>query len=789
MKRSIGTKVAVLFLATILVLSGLVISGHGSITAKASQSWIISVKWSGWTSPKVTLMNGWKHASSSKWCVHANSDYSAVCYCIEPGASSTSWTDSYATHDENWWDANLSTNSFNKTINGKQIKVLLGRIMQYGYTGSTSQSWASAPSTYKDKICKYIATQLLVWEVIVGERDADFNHVSASGCDEVLDILGDHPWKTSIMTYYQSIAASVLKHQGLPSFMEENVKDAQTVDLTWNGSKYTATLTNTNTNCDLSSFTFTASSSNVTCSVSGNTLTLSASSLSSSEVTITAVKNVSRKGLIVWYNDDYQNKVSYTNAVTETLYGYVKAAGSDSRLKIIKTSDYSGAGSFGFLIGWQFTIYTDSACTKAIGTYISGSDGTITTNLNPGVYYVKETGASSRVDTSLWIMDTSIQKVTVKAGQTSEVTFKNLYQERGEFTIIKKTGGGGTVEGWQFTVYSDAECTEETGTYTSGSDGTITAELPTGTYYVRETGCADSIDDSYWTMDDRVQEVHIVSGQISSVTFENQYHGKAKIIKTLSHDGVEAPYDSLLDWTLQGWIFQIRDADGSELGTYETDETGTILTDLEPGTYYVSEIIDEGSSWYCTGELTQEITVIAGQTAEISFVNAPLPGKVTIHKVDSSGVSLPGAVFLLEYSVDGETWLPVWYNNESTPGSLSFSHIGGCSSADLADGCLTTDENGNIVFEDLWPTLLYRLTEVEAPDGYQLLTGSIEFTLATGEDFEVGYEITDAAMPILPAAGTSGFWFLPASTAVFLICMNRMICGLAGMRKKGTGKK
>ena len=37
------------------------------------------------------------------------------------------------------------------------------------------------------------------------------------------------------------------------------------------------------------------------------------------------------------------------------------------------------------------------------------------------------------------------------------------------------------------------------------------------------------------------------------------------------------------------------------------------------------------------------------------------------------------------------------------------------------DGCLVTDADGNAVFEGLYPGLMYRVTEVEAPEGYILL--------------------------------------------------------------------
>ena len=77
---------------------------------------------------------------------------------------------------------------------------------------------------------------------------------------------------------------------------------------------------------------------------------------------------------------------------------------------------------------------------------------------------------------------------------------------------------------------------------------------------------------------------------------------------------------------------------------------------------------------------------------------------------------MSGSVFLLEY-LDGDTWKPV------TSRSNNVVTKGACSSEGLKDGKLTTDESGTVTFSGLWAddALKYRLTEVKAPEGYELL--------------------------------------------------------------------
>ena len=101
---------------------------------------------------------------------------------------------------------------------------------------------------------------------------------------------------------------------------------------------------------------------------------------------------------------------------------------------------------------------------------------------------------------------------------------------------------------------------------------------------------------------------------------------------------------------------------------------------------------------------------------EITCEDYRRPGSITVTKQNTDGDPLPGAVFLLEY-LDGNTWNPVTGRSDDVVAK------GTCTSEGLKDGRLTTDESGKATFEGLWADdqLQYRLTEVAAPEGYELL--------------------------------------------------------------------
>ena len=149
-----------------------------------------------------------------------------------------------------------------------------------------------------DKLAHAFATQLFVWETVVGERDADFDHVSTGGYDAILSLVSpNHPLYSRIMDYYDSIEYSVQSHAVCPSFMSRSSGGAKTIELAWDGSQYIAELTDTNR--VLSQFTFSASETGFHFSVSGNTLTITTDTAPTGNVTISASRSASRCGVLV----------------------------------------------------------------------------------------------------------------------------------------------------------------------------------------------------------------------------------------------------------------------------------------------------------------------------------------------------------------------------------------------------------------------------------------------------------------------------------------------------------
>lgn len=390
-----------------------------------------------WGHSNLTLKNGWHTGSSTHTNLKAIGSYSGnIAYCIEPGVSLSSGQ-SMNKYDENYFN-NITANG---VISGDEIRLFIGRILQYGYRGTISTSWRSQNESAANSIAHAYATQLLIWETVVGERDANFNHKAASGCSNVKDVINaKHPLRSKIMSYYNSMVSSVQNHTVVPSFCTKSSGSAKVNELEWNGSKYVATLTDSNG--VLSNYDFKANISGVAFSTSGNKLTVSMDKAPSKEFTITASKkNGVRRGVVVWsegkhgQNSSVQDVVTYAQEVSDPVTGYVKMKVSYGSCQIVKTSED------GKVDGINFTI-SGNGVNQTVTTANGGKFEI--DNLMPGVYTVTEQSIDKYVPQE-------VHRVTVVAGQVATVNFNNVLK-RGNLQVIKSSEDN-LVEGVKFHLY------------------------------------------------------------------------------------------------------------------------------------------------------------------------------------------------------------------------------------------------------------------------------------------------------------------------------------------------
>ena len=667
-----------------------------------------------WGTSALNFKNGWNLKASNFYCVYGVRSNSAVAYCVQPGVD-------LSTGDTapEILPANFLSSYNNGILVADEIQALLGRIFQYGYTGTVSTSLNNTV------MAELIATQLLVWEVIVGERDPDFNYATpASSLDKVTDsIRSDHPLRTSIFSNYNRIVTSVINHGKIPSFLRKSLTAAITNDLAWNGTNYSVVLTDTNG--VLADYTFSSTTTGVSFSRSGSNLTISMNNPPTGTVDIQASKTGAKRSAITfWCNNVIQYKgsvqglVTVGQEITDPINGFVRVRVNNGSLAIIKTTQHNA----GAVAGFQFEVRNSS--NTLIGTYVSTSTGKIDIpNLVPGVYSVKEINLSSD-----FVEPTPNPKnVTVIAGQTASVSFDNI-KKRGVITVRKTdanpTMGGYSLAGAVFEVRDAGGTLVDT--ITTGSNGRAqTKILPLGVYSVKETIAP------YGFVVDKNTHTAPISGA----------HGNADVVYAPDVTIAETPQvgriniekingnPAMGNYSLAGAVFDILSGT-TVVDTITTDAAGKAQSkDLKLGTYTVRERTAPNGYLLNTNNFPVTLTY-AGQEelrtfSSVTVSEPPQPGIIRVHKTNANpsmgNYDLSGAVFEIR-------------------------NAGGT----LVD-TITTDKNGDANTKEL-PLGAYTITEKTAPYGYVRNTASFPAVLTyAGQSVPVAY--TDVTVPEYPQVG------------------------------------
>ena len=638
-RRSISGLLALLICFTAILGSG-VTAFAAAPTGETADSYSVAfprdgdanLDYSGtWGHDELHYMNGWTSGEAT-WMttLHTIGSFDGpACYCIEPGVPRNLYR-SYESYGEDYWDTFPA--EYNRTIDGRAMKTLLGRIMQYGYQGNLSLDWRSQNEADADKLAHMMATQVLVWETVVGERDADFNHVAPGSADAVKSVYRtSHPLYGRFSAYYDSIEANVKKHTIVPSFMDRSEEDAQTVELSWDGSRYTATLTDTNS--VLSEYAFSSAQSDMTFAVDGNDLTISAETAPADGVTITAVRNNTRQGVVVWSDGHYgpdgtmQDVVTFRDTVSDPMYAYLHLKVGYGSVKIIKTSEDGKVDGIAFTIsgnGVNQTVATNSRGEIRIDS------------LRPSVYTVTEQSYDK-------YKPQEVRQVTVISGQVATVTFHNTLK-RGSLEVVK-TAEDGLNEGVKFHLTGTSLAGLPVDEYAvTGSNGKavfsdvligtdyILSEVDTGIIYVVPEGQTTAVE---WNTVTQVEVRNVLKKWSATVTKRDAETGLPQG-----------------DATLAGAVYGVYR--GEELvDTYITDESGQFTTtDYVCGNDWTIRELSPSEGYllndtvYPVGAEPQHYTEEYNPIA-LDVTEQVIRGGVTLTKVDKDYPEnkLEGAVF------------------------------------------------------------------------------------------------------------------------------------------------
>ncbi|MHB1322943.1 MAG: hypothetical protein ACYCXZ_01175 [Coriobacteriia bacterium] len=287
------------------------------------------------------------------------------------------------------------------------------------------------------------------------------------------------------------------------------------------------------------------------------------------------------------------------------------------------------------LEGWIFTLRHGQSDPIS---GVTGPNGKLLfSGLAPGDYDVTETLEEG------WISTTGLtQSVEVVAGQTAHLWFGNAPEleapKTGDILVHKfldenRNGefdeGEKMLEGWTFTLSSpihllDSEFEPDSGV--TGPNGKLLfSGLAPGDYDVTET-----LEEGWTSTTGLTQGVKVVAGQTAHLWFGNAPELEApKTGGVLVHKFLDENRNGEFDEgeeMLEGWTFTLSSPIHLLDSEFEPDSGVTgpngklLFSGLAPGDYDVTETLEEG--WISTTGLTQNVEVVAGQTAHVWFGNA-----------------------------------------------------------------------------------------------------------------------------------------------------------------------
>ena len=665
----------------------------------------------------------WGAFTSTKLKYFTRNDTGATvpAYCMEPSVRSASG------------DLSYSSTSWSSLSWNQRYAVTLA--LSYGY-GGNYDFYGIHPD------CAQLATQAVIWEFVCGYRGTTYPYtLYDTTCANLFHYAGD-----GVQEAYDILIDRIMGHGVIPSFAvkyRNQLSDANAITLTWDGSQYVGTATDTNG--VLSQYYFDTDISGVSVSRRRNVLTVTATKdaaaklngyISSDYGYSLDVEGTESVLLEPSNGSNYQACTALTS-LPDPVWAYihfkVKIVEEKGSLTINKVDAETGKA----LAGVTYRLFDASGNKVADAT--TGADGkAVFKDLPQGKYSYQEINAPSG-----YVVDNTKYQITITATALNIAQKRTNTPAKASIEIVKVDGDNKTpLQGAGFRLY-DASSKQVAEGYTDASGKLTFSGLRLGSYTYKEFKAPDG-----YVLDDTAYSAVLnKNGQVLKATRENApVKGSIEILKV----------DADTKQPLAGVVFRLFDANGNKIADGTTDTGGKVtFSNLRLGKYFYQEI--SAVDGYVLDETKYDFNLTtANLNIKVTRENVPAKGSISVRKVDATDAPLVGTELLLETSADGKAWAEV--------------------------SRITTDKTGVARWSDLKIGVQYRITETKAPAGYTLLTEPLFVGTLDSNDRDVTITACNNAGFSLPFTGGAGF------TTYFLFAALALMAGVYFCKKSAHRK-
>lgn len=538
-------------------------------------------------------------------------------------------------------------------------------------TNSLDKSdWGNAQGSglkgnYANETAKWLVTQYLIW---AAEKNYITKHSNTSWTwksqvDTDLETVAKNAYNpTVVRSYYAEVKTKLLNAYTIPSFASSSSSSfSTTTKLYWDGSKYTATVTDSKSVAAYYTYTY----NGITFTKNGNKLTISTTKEYPSGVVATGSRTIGDDSNLAWWKcvDSTIQLIatplgrtktvrSYlkVQTVTPSYYIYLKKSSAD-------TSMTNGDNRYS-LEGAVYTVYSGNTAVATIATDASGY-GYTNVALQNGRYSIKETTSPKN-----YYKDETTHWVTISYGDAAlnvsdapiPLEYSINLTKTSANVSITNGDSGYSLAGAVYKIYNSSGTEVASITTDSSGKGSSSAKLKNGTYTAVESKAPPG-----YALDTTRHTVRINNADATLNVSDVPLIKTVTLTKTSANTSITAGNSN---YSLAGAVYDVYEgnsATGTPVASFTTNSSGvaTLSRKLYPNRTYT--ILERTPPPGYVKDTTPHLFYLTYNSATMDVVDDPQYVKIMVKKKDSGtktnvaagNASLAGAVYAITYKENG----------------------------------------------------------------------------------------------------------------------------------------